>query len=636
MPAVKSGPLTRAELQQVWEGSVDEGYRDPLVAAGEGEGFEAWTQLFDQLARASKAVDVTTQAMFISPWSGQTNPPAAGEAKSEVTLTISRSGRIDRALLLGAGQVVAVEETTDSGATGSVTVLTGRRYVLAADLFFPPGVTGPKTVLARAEFAGYGFDNPLPGTIKAFDQVGENFENDLATVTQLNQPAALGGPSNTTKVTADKQPDMFVPEHVGQYVLFKAGANAGKIGRVVEFEPPIAGVAGSIARIEQLYSFQIGMISGTFQVGETVKISFGPTTFGYGRVVDSSLVAGFQILSFVLINGTLVAGSKAFTGLTSGASGFSAAMHEEGSFAAEAPVGGSGGATWRVMDWVVDWGLTVTNELSPAGGRAGFLDELGSERNIDRSPDEPDEIYRQRVREIADVVSPNAIRRALNRAIPGMPWCFREAGTTWPGFFYDGTNEAPSATPHGAENDFYDVYVIQITGALTGVFRDDESVVIENATTNVLHVSGFFGKIENLGFGDYKITIIHKSGTMVTALSNVRVRGLSSGATLTGLFDLATTSPEATKRRFRTYLDYEQFRGFFFVSLPRLAFGEFGFAYDASSELWGYDLLGSYAVFFDGFPAQADDVYGRVWAALENARAAGVGFDLNQDGGSCP
>src|SRR5581483_10658353 len=143
MPAIKSGPLTRAEIQSVWEGSVDKGYREPFLAAGEGRGFEVWTQYFAQLERASKAIDVTTQAMFISPWSGQTNPPAAGAAKATVTLSLSRTKLLDRLLVLGKGLVYVGEQTTDAGDGGGVTVATGRRYVLTEDLVFQPGEQGP-------------------------------------------------------------------------------------------------------------------------------------------------------------------------------------------------------------------------------------------------------------------------------------------------------------------------------------------------------------------------------------------------------------------------------------------------------------------------------------------------------------
>ena len=33
------GALTTADLQAIWEGSVDRSYREPLLTAGEGGGF---------------------------------------------------------------------------------------------------------------------------------------------------------------------------------------------------------------------------------------------------------------------------------------------------------------------------------------------------------------------------------------------------------------------------------------------------------------------------------------------------------------------------------------------------------------------------------------------------------------------
>lgn len=635
MAALKTGALTRAEIQQVWEGSVDKGYRDPLVRAGEGEGFEAWTQLFAQFERASKAIDVTTQAMFISPWSGQTNPPAAGGQKATVTLTLTRSKRLHEPLFLGKGLFVVQEETTDFGPGAGVVVQTGRRYFLAEDVYFAPGEQGPFNVVFEAERFGYGYNNPLPGTIKAIEQKGALFENDRATVEVFDNPADLASAASKLRAVAWNEPDMFVPDHLGQYVLFTAGANVGQVGRMTSFDPPLPPLTGSAMEMEIFYSVGLVGVTGTFQKGEIIE--FTGAGLAYGRVVDFRTVAGVPRLAFVLVNGPSSAIdpilSALVTGQGSGATGALVTLDYATSFVAEAPVVGIGGATWRILDWILDYGMTATNVLSPENGRAAFLDELGFERAIGRSPGETDEFYRARVREIADVVTPNAIRRTLNRALPGTTWSFREVGLPGlPGFFYDGTNEAPSPIPHGASLDCYDVDTYTVDGFFINGpgFDFQEPIVLEDPSDFTLYSEGWMGREDNI-LGTYRLTIIRKSGGPPgTGTLYPRVRGLRSGTTME--VSSATTNDQVNLRRYRVWLNYTEFRGFFLVTMPALAFGEFGFPYDTPTyQNNGYDIPSPWMTAYDGFPRLAADTYRRVWDAVEAARAGGVGWELRLD-----
>lgn len=617
-----SGALTKAELQAIWAGAADPGYTQPLVEAGEGNGFEAWTQFFEQLARASKAIDVTTQAMFISPWSGQTNPPAGGAQRSQVILEFSRTKRLQHALLLGKGAILVQEKTTLPGEEGPVEFLTGRRYVLREDVLFFPGDSGPLEVLAEAEREGYGYDNPRPETLSAIFQPGAVFENDVARVDVSTQPAAKTPPHAGASVTADDQADMFIPDHVGQYFEFTAGLNSGLVVRARTFYSPRPDeLLGSAVDIDLIWTFSCTSGTGPMEVGELVEIRNGGTPVAYGQAIasrtrDSKLLVGIRLLS----GGSIVVG-RTLEGLTSGNTATIETILSRTEPVAEAPVAGVGGAAWRFLDWVEEWGLTVTNAVAPAGGRAAMLDELGNERGVWRGPNEGDDQFRVRVREIADVVSPNAIIRTVRRSftsplVIAPLFNLREAGTSWPGIFFDGTNEPPEVTPHGAPNDAYDTATYVYTGTLSsGAFRFQEPVVVEDSLFRKV-AEGFVGS-----YTPTQLVLVYKAGRPLAG-GTYRVRGLWSDARF------ATTSvmvPNAfADRRYRTWLDYEQFRAFFWIEVQPLGLGEFGFAYDVG-DANAYDVG-----FYDGFPRLVGDLYLNVYKAVDRARAGGVGFEMRR------
>lgn len=622
MAELKTGALSRADIQSVWEGSVDKSYRDSLVRAGEGRGFEAWTQLFAQFERASKAIDVTTQAMFIAPWSGQTQPPASGGRKATVTLTITRTKRLNEPLFLQRGLFVVEEQTTDFGSGKGVVVKSGRRYILSDDLYFAPGEQGPFEAVFEAERFGYGYNNPLPGTIRAIEQFGSFFDNDRSALVLNNAAANLAGVSSSATLVAWNQPDMPVPEHLGQYVLFVSGANEGRVGRMTLFTAPVPPFIGSSMMLDLFYAIGVTSVSGVFNKGDIVTLVNGLNT-AYARVVDSRVVGGIRRLALSILNGATAALNvgATVTGPFGSATIFS--MDYDSKFVAEAPVVGIGGGSWRILDWVYDWGMSATHTMSPSGGIAAFLDELGAERNIGRSPGEPDESYRARVREIADVVSPNAIRRGLNRVLQGLPWCLREVGQAGlQGMFFDGTNEPVDASPHGAANDAYDIDTYTFNGVVAGTFLFQEEIVLENPVT---WESMMFGRMGRLSGS--VMTFVRKVGTVPSSLAGWRIRGQQSGATFSSLA-APTQSPQFQARRYHVWLNYTEMRAFFLITVPPNGGGEFGFAYG----IGGWDLSDAY----DGYPYLAAQHYRRIYDVVEQRRAGGVGWELRIDGGSCP
>lgn len=636
MTTPKTGPLTVAEIQALWEGVTDQSYREPLLKAGDGHGLEVYSQLWEVLARASRAIDTTTQAMFILPSSAQTGEPAAGAAKAVVTLTFRRSRLLERPLRIAAGTLLVGERILDPAPEGGVEYLTGRRFLIVEDVLFHPGDMGPVDVLAHAEVFGCGHNNPMPGTIVDVPQPGASFSNDLATVTTFGPTAVVAPQVAKASIQTPNEADMFVPEHVGQQVSFSGGSNAGRTARIKTFYPPDLSVVpalGSRVDLEITQSVDGTVFAGTFQALEEADLDNGGPPFARVRIFGEHIVAGRKRLTYDVLRGdmTLLAPGTVFTGTTSGATLTTAALLFPQLFTAEVAT-----ATWRVLDWAIDFGMTVTNALSPAGGLAGWLDELGSERNINRAPGESDPIYRQRVARIADVVTPNAIKRALSRTLGALPWCFREVGTPeFRGMFFDGDRSIPGLSTTltlAGKQDAYDTDVILLPGALTsGTFiatpGDNERVVLEETATFGVKALGWFGKI-----GGGTLTFVRREGKLPTSLVGHRVRGLSSGAIWTPASGSVPAS--VNDRRWRVWLSIAQFRGFFVVGLPPLGADDIGMPYDVGPHD-AYDAS-PYDDFYDGYSPTAADVYRNVFHAIDTVRAGGVSFEMVIERIGCP
>lgn len=667
---LKAGPLTRDDLKEVWRGALDKSYREPFLHAGDGRGLEVHGQMWEVFARASEAVDVTTQAAFICPWSGQTNPPAGGGKKATVTLTVTRTKLLDKPLVLTAGQILVGEETTDWSEEGSELFATGRRYVLLEALVFHPGEQGPFDVAAEAEKVGYGYNNPLPRTISLVSQPGAAFNNNLATTTYTG-PSATGGKAQALLRTKN-EPDMFVPGQEGQYVIYTGGANLSRIGRIVAYSEPAptpSGFVGSAVTFDVIHSVVMAIGSAqNFVAGDVAAFDNTPNQL-LVDILGARDVAGKRYVTFAVRTGDVAAVASSIASRTmasqSGATALPGATNlyiYRQEFTSESPVAGVGGSEWRILDWVRDWGLDVRNTLRPTGGVAPWLDELAFERKLSRLVNEDDETFRQRVKSVADVVTPNAIRRTLSRTLGGIPWCFREVGSAvLPGFFYDGDKSGPggdqgSNLAVADKLDAYDVDVLYITGGNTGVFlgardidlqpfaidrhkpMDSERVVLEKTATLEIAATGYMGLMveQTDDHPGFTMTLIRKTGRLPASLTGWRVRGLESGAILHTLVSAFGDTAQIRRRRFRYYLDYTQFRAFFLVGLPRLGFGEFGFAYDAGAYS-AYDLgATNYFDFYDGFPAKNKEVYQRVYQALDQVKAGGVTFELYLEEIGCP
>ena len=613
LPVPKLGPYTLQELLALWQNVVDPLYAQPLIERGEGFGLEVFTQQMAQLERVSLAIDRTLQAMFILPWSGQTDQPGRGGAQATVELTFERTARFATAITLAAGDVFYEEETTDYADVVGIEVQTGRRYALLAPATFLPGERGPLLEDAFAEKQGDGYNNPFPGTIKQFVQPGSGLSNVRASV--------VPGPT-THRLVLAVQPDVLTPQHLGQYVELLAGANAGQVRRVVAYErPDPTAPHGGVGVLAKTGVLQVSPIIGTFQPGEEVSIGAGPTPallVAVGGVSGDRMVIENVDGPILVLDAVIGVLSGAFTTIT--------VIDQSPELVTEA-----GTAAWKVLDWEVDFGLSVTNVLSPAGGLAPMLDELGSERGIGRAPGEGDDLYRERIAKLPDVVSPNAVRRTGNRLLApiGATVCLREVGEVdrlFPGFFLDVSEPAPQ---YGYA---FDLDLVTLVGFIGGQFVASDRVTALGGATG--RASFTYPAPAGPLPADMPVPVFDG----VVAPEGVFAVGDPAFGSNSGAVIVPAIVGPGLKfsDRFKLVMDYTEFRAFFLLGAPPLGLGEFGYPYDtpAGGLINAYDSS-PFLTFYDGFPVTAAVIYRSLWQAVDKVRAGGVGFDLYVEAIGC-
>lgn len=626
--------LTFAQLKTVLYSAADPAYLQPFFDGDYGNGRELFEALLAVLQRVDEAIERTLQALFISHWSGEAAPPAMGSSHALLTVEIRRTLRVDIPLTLGAGAVLFEEVSRDWNDNGGEDVITGRQYTLTRDLTFAPGEAGPFTAEVIATRVGYGFANPAPDTITRLVQVGSNYQNNGATV--VPTPAA-------GRLIVRPIPDVVVPEHVGQYVQLTTGANIGAVRRVVGYEPadPLA-PNGGVAVLSNVFvgrSLAVAPV-GSFTPGEQVVQvdAIGPTIIAQGVVMR---VAGgppwyvvIEVTSgaFAPTAGTV----GGVTGVLSGAVFTVEDVTQSGSLLPEVAT-----ASWLVLDWAKDLGVTVTNPegAQTTPGSYPMLDAIGEERSIARSPGEDDETYRARVSTIADVVSPNAIRRIGNRiwAPLGGQVCLREVGLArFPGQLCD--------APPGDASDLskyaydFDGKVLLRGTTPTGhlffegerVYQDDGTGILTYARVTKTIAAAAPGSVAPTSDPNSLEVAIDRGPGFIVGL---QVIGETSGQAFVPGGVLYPSSPRP-QDRFKLNLDYTEFRAFFVVGVPPSSLGEFGVPFDAPHPYNAFDAA-PYLVFFDGFPLTAAVLYRNTWQAIDRARAGGVGFDLYQEPIGC-
>jgi len=584
-----AGALTLDDLMTVWKSVVDPAYSQPLLENPDS-GVEVIEQVAEQLSRLSVAVERSTQSLYILPWSGQTEPPSSGWAPATVELEVTRIAGWAGALVLRPGWA-AEALLDDFSPDGTIIIGTRRLFALGQPAFvFAPGVAGPLSVLATATRMGTGGNLPPPGTITRPVQFG----------TPQNLGASVIPGIGAHRLVLAPVPDVVSPLHIGTIIELTSGANAGQRRSMVGYAPP-GPLDGGTALLDAVGIVVVAAVVGVFQPGE--RVEQGATAGTVLALANGRLI--FDAITGVFVNGPIVAP-------LSGATATITSTEQSSLLVAE-----TGTASWRVLDW--NDLLTVTNPLSPTGGTTGELDELGGERNIDRAPGESDESYRKRVVQLPDLVSPNALRRVVNRILTpyGAAGCLREVGSTLlPGFYCDG-----GGSNVRAHNFACDMDSVQLAGVTVGTFFEGE--VIKQVGPGG-HVA--LGRVVLNGAGGlFGAAAVH--GVFVPGFPAV---GQKSGASVAVG---AVTGGLDPHDRFKLVLDYEEFRAFFLVGIPPQVLGDFGFATD--DHPYGFVDASPYYDFLDGSPLSSQIVALSIWNALDKARAAGVGFDLYVENLGC-
>lgn len=414
-------PLSAADLLLVWKAAVDPEYGRDLSEKGDGYGYETIGQAAAQYERLAASSARSSETLFVRHWSGENYGPATGSKPATATVTATRSKAFGFPIVFARG-LILIETQPDFSRSGTIKVETGRDFAVSTPTMLAPGDAGGVSISTVCTLPGYGGNGALAGMLTTIISPPTTLNGSGATVIPGTQQHAL---------VCSSLPDAPAPSLVGQYLIFTAGANNGLVARVVGYTAaaPNSLSLGTL-NLSATASISLSGISGTFTPGETVS----QAATGWSGVLVGVNAAGRMVVE--RLTGTDPSTNVAIVGVVSGASATVAALDWSASLNAE-----TGSAAWRVADWVTDLGILVTNAADASGGTAATLDMIGSERLVYRQAGEPDEPYRARVIATPDVVSPNAVRRAIARVLApyGLTGTLREVGLShFRGVFADG------------------------------------------------------------------------------------------------------------------------------------------------------------------------------------------------------
>lgn len=648
MVDIKRGALSRDELMALWQSVTDEEFARPMLEQAEDpEAVEdgvlaiaAYEQAAEQLAAVSSAIERNTQAMFILPHSQQTDDPAAGAQYARTYLNITRDALFEVPLVFRAGDIVFEHLAADYSKDGTIEVSTGRVYVLETSGVLGAGNPGPLQLNVVAANPGYGYNRPLEGTIKRIVQPGVGFVNGGASV--------QNNPGTSNRIIASSFPDVPITDHIGQYLQITGGANAGRVLRIIGIENPDPAVPhGGVFNVAAEALLFVNSLTGSFSYGD--------------RIIQPLSGAEGQFLGIYGQRMLVLRTKGVFTGTDPIESEFGATAAVLRKEVSELLIEENYACSWRVADWNLDLHVSVTNPFSPAGGVAGYLDELGNERGLPRLANEDDEAYRLRVSVPADVVTPGAVLRTGNAILE--PYdesiCLREVGRpTFAGMFFDGApNNAPFA---------YDLDLVEMTmvggnqpNSLFAFFDAGPAGFFDSPTPyTLLNFFSTTSPVSGLGTGNApegfipgeRVSSVDANGIITTGIAQfdyaaagsvaqvfrgvVRVRGpgFQVGRLLRGHVsgwqqEMQTVGPGVRpEHRWNVWLSLREFRGFFVVGVPRLALQDFGIFFDnGPHNAFDTNVVNNA---FDGAALGTNSLYARLYHAIDGVRPAGIPFDL--------
>ena len=583
-----TGRLTRDDLLRAWRDAVDPDFARGVLEGGEGA--EVPGQLCEQLALVSAAAEEASEELRLLPYSGQTAAPASGARRSTVLLDVARTSGFAQVLALEPGQLFE-EVAVDATPGGALLVGTGRRYGLDARLVLFPGQASAAALAASAEKLGRAYDYPPAGSVSRPYAPGAGLRNDGASV----EPGTAG----PHRLRSAPRPDAPVPEAVGRTLVFRSGANEGRRLRIVGYEPPLPGDAGSYLLARDAL-VRTASLDPALLVGEELLVAATGARARLLAAADDTTSAARALCE--LLDGPPLAPGDAAVGQRSGATLTVVSLDLDGALAAEA-----GTAGWEVEDPALLFGLASSNPSPPTGGRDATLDSLAWSRMLSRAAGESDDDLRERLADPTQAVSPAAVLRSVNRALApfGSEAVLLEAG-----------DRAAGLPGFALDVDFLDLDSIAVTGAVTGSFQSGEPVWQPDtgARGAALCAPPPGGGAEAI------VAVARPRGAFAVGR---RIVGLRSGAVLAAPAVSGGLRPSDAQRTVDTFADM---RGFFVLAVPHRGAGDFGLFFDAGDA--GFFDSAPALSFFDGFAATSAVVAARAWHAADEARAAGVGHDL--------
>lgn len=595
-------PPDKDDLLDVFRRVTPANYHDPIAA---DPSYALFRGMSATLAATARKALRSVQARYYLPSSLQVDEPASSAAKAAGFVTLRRGDTLprDEAFLAEPGQF-RIEAI-------------GRVYVNVDRILWEPGDFGSRVIAFECE---------IPGFVGNLDHLADADGNLPADVPELaDQSRDRAGASGsivieTSSIARDAgSDDLFAPEDVGLYLRVNNSAvlsNVGQLRRALGFRwleqelPPGTG----------RYPRDLLLDDTTRRNATEVQIDNGGVFTDAWGAASNETTGDFALLPTPLtVNDALYFGHTVpFTGIdvvveTPGEGTWSVSWeYWNGASWAVIPNVDDAAQGWRPLDA----GYVSVRFAAPAGW-AARTSPAGTGLNL----------YFVRARLSAHTTTTTAPVGSRAVLLVPEPLAADAGAVTWA--LLDGSDlgvEIVSAQAFGGgrDNDLFilgdERGVYQQDGESDDAFRVRASRLADRVAPNAIR------------------RVVNRS------LQGTGYRGdaIDVGNDLLGFFldtdaldyyepgDAFPTSP------WRLLLDYDEAHGFGLVILPYLGQGEFGFSYDEGPIILGGDPAGDAGPawdsgFLDGYPVTALGVYGAVWAAVDRARAAGVGFDLVRD-----